>query len=133
MPLSRLRRLGTAATGAALRQRAFDARPQGRRRLVAQRRRRQRLAHRAVIAQLRGAGRAARHMGFHLPGMPGVELAVDERVQQDAGLFAGHVDRSSNCGARSASSQAARSMLRARPRRDITVPIGAPTTSAISR
>src|SRR5262249_11428330 len=81
----------------------------------------------AELAKLPGTVRARRDMGLHVMGMAGIELIVDERVQQHFGFVAGHF------GCPSAASQASRSMERARARRDITVPTGAPTTSAISR
>ena len=59
--------------------------------------------------------------------MAGVEFAVDQRVKQDLGFVAGHF------GCSSSAIHAERSMARARARRDITVPTGTPTVSAISR
>ena len=88
---------------------------------------RDRVAHFTIAAQLRGAARAAGDVRFDLARMAGVELAVEQRMQQDFRLVAGHV------GCSSSAIHAVRSMARARARRDITVPTGAPTTSAISR
>ena len=76
---------------------------------------------------LRGTMRAIRHMRFNLARVPGIELAIEERMKQNFGFGAGHVDGSSSA------IHAFRSMDRARAKRDITVPTGTPTTSAISR
>ena len=55
------------------------------------------------------------------------ELAIEKRMQQNFGFVAGHVDLPSSA------THASRSNERARAKRDITVPTGTPTTSAISR
>jgi hypothetical protein len=62
-------------------------------------------------------------MRFNLVGVPRVELAIEERMQQNFGFVAGHV--------LSSETHALRSKDRARAKRDITVPTGMPTTSAI--
>ena len=85
--------------------------------------------HLLDVAQLCGAMWANRGMSFDFARVSGIEFAVDERVHQEAGFFAVHRGVSSA----SALSQASRSMLRARASRDITVPTGAPTISAMSR
>ena len=85
------------------------------------------LAHLAIGGKLRGAARAARDMIFDLARVAGIELAVDQRVKKNFGLVAGHF------GCSSSAIHADRSMARARARRDITVPTGASTMSAISR
>ena len=72
-----------------------------------------------------GAAGAGHHMGLDVARVPGVELAVDQRVQQDFGFVAGHA------GDPSATFHAERNMERARASRDITVPTGTPATSAI--
>jgi hypothetical protein len=77
--------------------------------------------------KLRGAARAACDMVFDGARVPGVKLAVDQRVKKNFSLVARHF------GCSSSAIQADRSMARARARRDITVPTGAPTMSAISR
>src|SRR6266700_4849872 len=66
-------------------------------------------------------------MHLHIARMPGIELAVEEGMEQNFGFVAGHV------GGPSSAIHAFRSMDRARAKRDITVPTGTPTTSAISR
>ncbi len=71
--------------------------------------------------------RAARDVVFDLARVAGVEFAVEQRVKQDFGLVAGHF------GCSCSAIHADRSMARARARRDITVPTGASTISAISR
>src|SRR6185437_11907370 len=86
-----------------------------------------RLAHLAIGGELGSAGRTGRDMRFDLARVAGIELAIDQRVKKDACLVAGHF--ACSCSA----SHAERSMARARARRDITVPTGAPTASAISR
>src|SRR5262249_61561381 len=80
-----------------------------------------------VLAKLRGAMPASRHMGLHVPCVPGIELVVEKSVQENFGFVAGHFGRPP------AAIHASRNMERARARRGITVPTGAPITSAISR
>src|SRR5262245_55190880 len=82
------------------------------------------LAH---LTKLGRAAFAAGEVGFDVARVAGIELAVDQRVQHQSGFVAVH------CVFSSAASQAARSSRRPRASRDITVPIGAPTMSAISR
>jgi hypothetical protein len=98
---------------------------QSRRRRIAQRCGQHRLPHVTIGTQLRAAAPAARRMRFHVMGVPGIELAVEEGVEQNSGFAAGHI------GIPSSAIHAWRSMERARAKRDITVPMGAPTTSAI--
>src|SRR5439155_21584875 len=117
-PARRLRRL---------RQRGLDPWAQPERRPVTQIGAGDHLAHRAIALKLRGAARAARDMLFDGAGIASIQFVVDQRVKQDFRLIAGHFGNSSSA------IQADRSMARARARRDITVPTGAPTTSAISR
>src|ERR1019366_8249626 len=102
---------------------------QARRRAIAQTRRRHHLAKFMEFAQPRRAARAGRDMRLKFARMPGVELAVDQRVHQDAGFVAIHGDTPPP----SAAIQASRNIPRARASRDITVPIGASITVAISR
>jgi hypothetical protein len=64
-------------------------------------------------------------MRFHFSGVARIELVIEERMKQN--FVAGHV------GLPSSATHAARSKERARANRDITVPTGTPTTSAISR
>ena len=68
------------------------------------------------------------HMGLDVARMAGIELAVDQRMQQDFAFGAVH----GRSGSPSATFQAERSIERARASRDITVPTGTPATSAIS-
>jgi hypothetical protein len=77
-------------------------------------------------------------MSLYLAGMSGIELAVDQRMQQNLRFIAFHsavpeavagLDRTVVF---SLAFQAARSMARARANRDMTVPTGTPATSAIS-
>src|SRR5580704_15195956 len=82
--------------------------------------------HLTQFRQLRGAGGASRNMLLDVVGMAGVELIVDQRIEQDLGVIAVHGI------APSAPFHAARSIDRARASRDITVPTGTPATSAIS-
>ena len=110
-----------------LRQRGLDAFAQGGRRGVAQIGAGDGRAHGAVVGQRGRAAWAAGDVLFDLAGVPGIELAVDQCVEQDLRFVAGHVRCSS------AAVHAERSMARARARRDITVPTGAATMSAISR
>jgi hypothetical protein len=110
-----------------LRQRGLDAPAQRERRAIAQVGAGDGLAHLSIVGQRRGAARASRNMRLDVAGMPGIELAVDQCVEKDLCLVAGHVFGS--CSA----IHADRSMARARARRDITVPTGAATMSAISR
>ena len=80
--------------------------------------------------ELRGAAGTRRHVRLDVAGMPGVELAVDQRMQQDFAFGAVHgIDPGTEP---SATFQAERSIERARASRDITVPTGTPATSAIS-
>ena len=65
-------------------------------------------------------------MRFDVTRMAGIELAVDQRVEQDFAFGAIHGVEPS------ATFHAERSMVRARASRDITVPTGTPATSAIS-
>src|SRR5260370_31537275 len=65
-------------------------------------------------------------MLFDLARVPGVELAVDQRVKKNFSLVASHF------GCSSSAIHADLSMARARARRDITVPTGTSATSAIS-
>src|SRR5665213_897704 len=108
-------------------QRRFDALAQRQGSRVAQLRAGHRLLQFANRGKLSGAGRAGRDMSLDLARMAGVELAVDQRMQQDFRLVAGHF------GGSSSASQAERSMARARASRDITVPTGTAAISAISR
>src|ERR1700734_1480272 len=73
-------------------------------------------------------------MRFHLAGVPGVEFAVDQRVQQHLAVEAVHGDvPPAACnGEASAEFHAARSIERARANRDITVPTGMRAAAAIS-
>ena len=107
-------------------QRGFDAIAQGRRRGEFQVGAGHRLTHGAERLELRGAAGASRHVGLDIAAVPGVELAVDQRVKQQFVFGAIHHT------APSATFQAARSIDRARASRDITVPTGTPATSAIS-
>src|SRR5205823_6006433 len=109
------------------RQRSLDAAPKHRRRGETQIGAGDRLAHRAIGGKLRGAAGAAREMVLDFACVPGVELAVDQRVKKNFSLVASHF------GGSSSAIHADRSMARARARRDITVPTGASITSAISR
>src|SRR5712692_8316348 len=90
---------------------------QARGRRIAQRRGRHGLLQLAIGTKLRRATRATLQMC----------LAVEQGMEQDFGFGASHV------GSPSSAIHAFRSMDRARARRDITVPTGAPTTLAISR
>src|SRR5215472_13701159 len=75
-----------------------------------------------VSASLTGS-----HVRFDVPRMTGVEFAVDQRMKQHFRFIAVHsADPEGTAGPRwvSAAFQAARSMARARARRDITVPTG---------
>ena len=65
-------------------------------------------------------------MRLDIAGMAGIELAVDERMQQDFAFGAVHGV------VPSATFHAERSIERARASRDITVPTGTPATWAIS-
>jgi hypothetical protein len=110
-----------------LRHRGFDPGAQACRRCVAQIGVGQHALHLALGCELGSAVRAAGDMSFDLARVAGIELVVEQRVKQDPRFVAGHLACSSSAF------QAARSMARARARRDITVPTGAPTASAISR
>src|SRR5207248_8506265 len=113
--------------GFRLRQRRLDAPAQRQRRGVLHIGGSDRLAHLAIGGKLRRAGRASRDMLFDLARMARVEFAVHQGVKKDFGLVASHL------GCSSSAVHAVRSMARARARRDITVPTGAPTALAISR
>src|SRR6185312_16718967 len=76
--------------------------------------------------ELGAAARAAFGVSLDFVRVTRVELAVDQGLHQQGGFIAFH-------DAFSSASHASRSNERARASRDITVPIGAPTTSAISR
>ena len=77
-------------------------------------------------------------MHLDITGMPGVELAVYQRMKQNFEFGAVHngiPGAAAEPGlaiAVSAVLQAERSMARARANRDMTVPTGTPATSAIS-
>src|SRR4051812_24111273 len=77
--------------------------------------------------QLRTAGRAAGQMRLDLVDLHVVELTVQIGLQQRAGGFTFHA------GLRASGESAFLIILRARARRDITVPMGTPRTAAISR
>src|SRR3954452_20662716 len=109
------------------RQCRLDAPTQRSWRLVTQIRTGDRLAHLAIGGELFGAAWAGCNMVFDLARVPGVEFAVNQRVDQNVGLVASHL------GCSCSASHAERSMARARARRDITVPTGTSATSAISR
>ena len=66
-------------------------------------------------------------LDWMMPGVSGIEFTVDQRVKKGFCFFASHFVGS--CSA----IQADRSMVRARARRDITVPTGASMMSAIWR
>ncbi len=91
---------------------------------------RHRVTHGAERFELLGAAGATRHMRLDVARMSGVELAVDQRMQQDFAFGAVH-DTAPGVEP-SAPFHAARSIERARASRDITVPTGTPATSAIS-
>lgn len=78
-------------------------------------------------AKLPRAPRTLPQMPLDVAGMPGIELAVEQGVEQDLGFCTSHVRDPSSA------IQALRNMQRARASRDMTVPTGTPTTSAISR
>ena len=86
--------------------------------------------HGAECFELLGAAGTTRHMRLDVARMPGVELAVDQRMQQN--LAFGAVHDTAPETEPSALFQAERSIERARASRDITVPTGTPATSAIS-
>src|SRR4029078_1399976 len=98
-------------------------------RRIAQRTRRHDLPEFLEFAKLRGTRGTLRNMIFDLARVAGIDLAVDQSMQQDAGFLTVHVQASSP----SAASQAARNSSRARASRDITVPIGTSMIVAISR
>src|SRR5262249_5198344 len=81
----------------------------------------------AISAQLRGATGAILHMHSHFARVAGPDPAPHSTAKQDFGFTAVHF------GVPSSATQAWRSKERARAKRDITVPRGTPTTSAISR
>ncbi len=112
------------------RQQRLDTAAQKRRRPLFQVGLRHRFMHGAERLELFGAAGATRDMRFDVARVPGVELAVDQRVKQDFAFGAVH-DAAPETG-RSAPFQADRSIDRARASRDITVPTGTPATSAIS-
>src|SRR4029077_9716034 len=70
--------------------------------------------------------RAMRRMHLNLARVPGIELAIEERMKQNFGFGAAHVDVPSSA------IHAFRSMDRARAKRDITVPTGTPITSNVA-
>ena len=78
------------------------------------------------------------HVRLDITGMPGVKLAVDQRMKQNfefGAVHSGTPGAAAEPGlavAVSAAFQAERSMERARANRDMTVPTGTPATSAIS-
>src|SRR4029078_7233920 len=115
------------ASGGVHRRRHLDAWAQGHRRGIARLRDRHSLLHLAMGTKLRRTTRATLQMRLNIVAVPAIELAVEEGVKQDFGFCASHV------GSPSSAIHAFRSMERARAKRDITVPTGAPTTSAISR
>ncbi len=78
--------------------------------------------------QLRRAAGAAGQMRLDGQGVGGVEFAVQQAMQHRLLLGAGR-----HALASSGAPSAAASIRRARARRDITVPIGAPVTAATSR
>src|SRR5579863_345853 len=78
--------------------------------------------------RLRGAGRAAAQVLLDLEAARQIELTIDIRMDQHAGLRTGHRHDSS----RGAMLSVRCSRFRARASRDITVPSGTPATSAIS-
>jgi uncharacterized SAM-binding protein YcdF (DUF218 family) len=77
-------------------------------------------------------------MRLDIAGMPGVELAVNQRMQHNFRFIASHdaVPEATAGPGRvvtvSAAFHAARSIARARASRDMTVPTGTPATWAIS-
>jgi hypothetical protein len=83
--------------------------------------------HFAIGLEFRRAARARCDMLLHLARVPGIELAIEQRMHEELGFGASHFAFPSSA------IQALRSMERARARRDITVPTGAPTASAMSR
>jgi hypothetical protein len=84
-------------------------------------------SHVAIGVQLSSAALARGNVRLDLTDMPGVELVIEQCVKKNLGLVAGHLYGSSSA------IHAIRSIARARARRDITVPMGAPTMSEISR
>jgi hypothetical protein len=86
--------------------------------------------HGAKRFELLGAAGATVHMRLDIAGMPGIELAVDQRMQEDFAFGAVH-DTAPGI-ALSATFHAERNIERARASRDITVPTGTPATWAIS-
>src|SRR5262249_2018750 len=81
---------------------------------------------RTKLAQVHATTRTSCDMGFHLPRKPGIELVIKEGASENFRFLAGHDSYPS-------ASHAVRRMERARARRDMTVPTGAPITSAMSR
>src|SRR5580704_12177327 len=104
------------AIGGALRrhgQRLLDAPTQAQGRVEAQSCRRNRLLHAAMDAKLPRAPRTRLQMPLDVAGMPGIELAVEQGVEQDLGFCTSHVRDPSSA------IQALRNMQRARePRHD---------------
>ncbi len=110
-----------------LRQRAVDAAAQRDRSRISQAVLTQRLVQLVRSGKFGGAARAGGRMRLHLARMTSIKLAVDERVHENHSLvIAGH---DPFCSA----AQAAGSNARPRANRDITVPTGTPTKSAMSR
>src|SRR5215469_14689990 len=94
--------------------------------------------HGAERGQLFVASGTGCHVRLDVAGVPGIELAVDQRMQHDFRFIAFHdAVPEATAGPRrlveiSAAFHAARSMARARASRDMTVPTGTPATWAIS-
>ena len=83
-----------------------------------------------------GAIPAVAQVIFHRQRIGGVQLAIGETMQEKLALRArckGLHGAISFEAFRSEPAQAAANILRARARRDITVPMGTPVISAISR
>src|SRR5262249_12404329 len=84
------------------------------------------LAQRAQLGELGAAGGAIAQVGFELERRAHVELVVEVGSEERTRLGAVH-------GVSPAERSARWSCVRARDKRDITVPMGTPATSAISR